>query len=63
MPDGLIERGSFVEMLGPNVAACDLAAYAETIDYEYLTGLGGRYHRRYQPLPDAHPAALAASPT
>lgn len=59
-PEGLIERGSFVEMLGPNVAASDLAAYAETIDYEYLTGLGRRYHRRYQPLPDADPAAVAA---
>nr|WP_209007563.1 alanine racemase [Roseibium litorale] len=59
-PEGLIERGSFVEMLGPNVAASDLAAYAETIDYEYLTGLGRRYHRRYQALPDADPAAHAA---
>ncbi len=50
-PAAAATRGSFVEMLGPNVAASDLAAYAETIDYEYLTGLGRRYMRRYHPLP------------
>ncbi|MEJ8475327.1 alanine racemase [Roseibium algae] len=51
VPGDLASRGSFVEMLGPNVDAADLAAYADTIDYEYLTSLGQRYHRRYQPLP------------
>ncbi|MBS8259145.1 alanine racemase [Roseibium polysiphoniae] len=51
VPGDAVTRGSFVEMLGPNVAASDLAAYAETIDYEYLTGLGRRYHRRYAALP------------
>ncbi|MEP0407883.1 alanine racemase [Roseibium sp.] len=51
VPDDAVARGSFVEMLGPNVAASDLAAYAETIDYEYLTGLGRRYYRRYAALP------------
>ncbi|MTI42331.1 alanine racemase [Roseibium hamelinense] len=50
IPEHLVRRGAFVEMMGPNVAAADLAAYAETIDYEYLTSLGRRFHRRYGPL-------------
>ncbi|WP_305985039.1 alanine racemase [Roseibium sp. MMSF_3544] len=50
VPDHLVKRGAFVEMLGPNVAAADLAAYAETIDYEYLTSLGQRFERIYAPL-------------
>jgi len=50
IPPDLVRRGAFVEMLGPNVAAADLAAYAETIDYEYLTSLGRRFHRIYGPL-------------
>lgn len=50
VPEKLLKRGAFVEMLGPNVAAADLAAYAETIDYEYLTSLGQRFERVYGPL-------------
>lgn len=50
IPDHLVRRGAYVEMLGPNVAAADLAAYAETIDYEYLTSLRRRYRRIYGPL-------------
>lgn len=50
VPEHLLKRGAFVEMLGPNVAAADLAAYAETIDYEYLTSLGRRFERVYGPL-------------
>ncbi|QFT69855.1 Alanine racemase [Labrenzia sp. THAF35] len=50
VPEHLIQRGAFVEMLGPGVAASDLAAYAETIDYEYLTSLGRRFERVYAPL-------------
>jgi alanine racemase len=50
VPDHLVHRGAFVEMLGPNVAASDLAAYSETIDYEYLTSLGRRFERVYGPL-------------
>jgi alanine racemase len=48
--EDLVQRGAFVEMLGPAVAASDLAAYAETIDYEYLTSLGRRFERVYGPL-------------
>ncbi len=50
VPEHLLQRGAFVEMLGPGVAASDLAAYAETIDYEYLTSLGRRFERIYAPL-------------
>lgn len=50
VPEELLQRGAFVEMLGPNVAAADIAAYAETIDYEYLTSLGQRFERVYGPL-------------
>lgn len=50
VPETVARHGAFVELLGPNVAASDLAAYAETIDYEYLTGLGHRFYRRYGPL-------------
>ncbi len=50
VPETLAKRGAFVEMLGPSVAAADLAAYAETIDYEYLTSLGRRFERIYGPL-------------
>ncbi|WP_346897814.1 alanine racemase [uncultured Roseibium sp.] len=50
VPETVARHGVFVELLGPNVAASDLAIYAETIDYEYLTGLGRRFHRRYGTL-------------
>lgn len=50
IPDHLLERGAYVEMMGPGVAAADLAAYADTIDYEYLTSLGRRFERVYAPL-------------
>jgi len=50
VPDHLLKRGAFVEMMGPHVAAADLAAYADTIDYEYLTSLGRRFERVYGPL-------------
>jgi len=50
VPDHLVQRGAFVEMLGPGVAAADLAAYAETIDYELLTSLGRRFERIYGSL-------------
>ncbi|MEO9530447.1 alanine racemase [Roseibium sp.] len=50
VPPALLARGALVEMLGPDVAASDLAAYAETIDYEYLTSLGRRFERVYARL-------------
>ncbi len=47
VPDELVERGGFVEILGERVAVDDLAAFAGTISYEILTSLGARYHRVY----------------
>ncbi|SON55351.1 Alanine racemase, biosynthetic [Hartmannibacter diazotrophicus] len=47
LPDGLVQRGSFVELFGPNIPIDRAAARAGTIGYEFLTGLGPRYLRRY----------------
>jgi len=47
VPEALSRRGAWVELLGPNVSAHQLAAQAGTIDYEVLTSLGQRAARRY----------------
>ncbi len=47
VPDDLVQRGGFVEILGERVGVDDLAASAGTIGYEILTSLGSRYHRVY----------------
>ena len=47
VPEAQSRRGAWVELLGPNVSAHDLALYAGTIDYEVLTNLGQRALRRY----------------
>jgi len=47
IPEHLARRGAWVELIGPNVAAHELAAHAGTIDYEVLTNLGARAARRY----------------
>lgn len=49
---GDVKRGDYVEVFGPNVSISQLATIAETIDYEFLTGLGHRYERIYGPLGD-----------
>lgn len=41
-------RGDFAELFGPNIPVDEAAASAGTIGYEFLTGLGRRYHRRYE---------------
>jgi alanine racemase len=41
--------GNFVELLGDRVTPDEAADAAGSISYEILTGLGGRYHRRYIP--------------
>ena len=41
------KRGDYVELFGPNNSISKLAGSADTIDYEFLTGLGARYERRY----------------
>ncbi len=47
VPERLARRGEWVELIGPNVPAQELALYAGTIDYEVLTNLGPRAFRRY----------------
>jgi alanine racemase len=47
VPEGLVQRGGFVELLGERVTVDDLAAFADTIGYEVLARLGHRYHRIY----------------
>jgi alanine racemase len=47
VPEDLSRRGSFVELIGPNVPAQIMAHHAATIDYEVLTSLGRRAFRRY----------------
>jgi alanine racemase len=39
--------GDYIELLGSAVPLDDLAAAANTIGYEILTGLGPRLARRY----------------
>jgi alanine racemase len=44
-----VARGDWVELFGANVPVDEAAAHAGTIGYEFLTGLGRRYHRTYAP--------------
>ena len=47
VPERVSRRGAWVELIGPNVTAQDIADRARTIDYEVLTSLGRRAARRY----------------
>lgn len=47
LPDGTLQLGSLVEILGPHQTLEDIAADAGTISYEILTSLGTRYHRQF----------------
>ncbi len=47
VPEDLLQRGGWIELLGKRVTVDDLAEYAGTIGYEVLTSLGRRYHRSY----------------
>jgi alanine racemase len=47
VPEGISRRGAWLELIGPNVSAQDMAHHAGTIDYEVLTNLGRRALRRY----------------
>ena len=47
LPEDMLRPGDFVELLGAHQSIDDVAAAAGTIGYEILTGLGGRYQRRY----------------
>jgi len=45
VPEGLLARGGWVEILGRRVTVDNLAAFAGMIGYEVLTSLGNRFHR------------------
>lgn len=45
-------EGDWIDVLGPDQGADELAEQAGTIGYEILTSLGARYQRRYRRAPD-----------
>ena len=47
LSDDAVQPGTPVELIGPQLPVDDVAREAGTIGYEVLTGLGGRYARRY----------------
>ncbi len=47
VPEELLHRGGFIDLMGEHLSVDDVAAYAGTIGYEVLTSLGRRYHRVY----------------
>lgn len=47
LPAGALSEGDFVDLIGLNQTLEAVAAGAETIAYEILTGLGKRYSRTY----------------
>jgi alanine racemase len=48
LPEGTLDLGSLVEVIGPNQTLEMLAADGGTITYELLTSLGHRYRRDYR---------------
>ena len=52
LPDDAVRPGTTVRLIGAPAPSVDmLAAAADTIGYEILTGLGRRFDRRYQEAP------------
>jgi alanine racemase len=47
LPRDTVEVGAAVELIGPTVGVDEVAAAADTISYEILTGLGRRLVREY----------------
>lgn len=47
LPEHVLKRGDYVELIGKNQTIEDVARDAGTIPYEILTSLGRRYERRY----------------
>ena len=45
--DEMASPGDMVEIFGPNNPIDRLATQGQTLSYELLTGLGGRYNRIY----------------
>lgn len=47
VPEGEVKRGDMAELIGPHITVDEVGLKAGTLGYEILTGLGGRYMRRY----------------
>ncbi|MBE8717173.1 alanine racemase [Cellvibrio polysaccharolyticus] len=45
LPESALQRGDWVELIGPHQTVAQVAADADTIPYEILTQLGKRYYR------------------
>jgi alanine racemase len=46
--DVSVVPGDWVEFMGQHISVDEVAARAQTIPYEVLTGLGSRHHRVYE---------------
>ncbi|MGE0212215.1 MAG: alanine racemase [Parvibaculaceae bacterium] len=53
VPPERAKRGDWVELIGEHATVDQVAAWAGTIPYEVLTGLGSRYARVYTPAPSS----------
>ncbi len=47
LPPDTLDHGALVELIGPHQSVDEVAAQADTIGYEVLTGFGRRFHRIY----------------
>lgn len=47
VPEDEVQPGDWATLLGDGLDLDDLARHSQTIDYEVLTSLGRRYHRRW----------------
>jgi alanine racemase len=55
LPPGRPAPGELIELIGPHQDVDRVASLAGTIGYEILTGLGRRFHRRYEGSENAGP--------
>ena len=47
LPRGAVHAGDPAELIGPTITLEEIADLAGTINYEILTGIGGRVRRQY----------------
>ena len=47
LPDDIVQPGSLVDLIGPDISLEEVADLAGTIGYEILTGLGQRASRTF----------------
>jgi alanine racemase len=48
IPEGRLQPGDVVELIGERQSVDEVAMLSGTIGYEILTGLGRRFHHRYE---------------